>query len=147
MWRRAERPKVCRLALEQTLCAIVTTKLRLDWSPEQIAGWLKREYPGDAHMHLSHETIYRTLYVQARGALKRELLAHLRQRIRCGGVAATRRRANRAGRSLEPRADCGPASERGGSRRPGALGKAISWPAPRTRTLRRSSSASRASSN
>jgi IS30 family transposase len=80
MWRRAERPKVCRLALEPTLCAIVTTKLRLDWSPEQIAGWLKREYPGDAHMHLSHETIYRTLYVQARGALKRELLAHLRQR-------------------------------------------------------------------
>ena len=69
-WRRAERPKPCRLAQEATFCARVTAKLQLDWSPEQIAGWLRREYPGDARMHICHETIYRTLYVQARGALQ-----------------------------------------------------------------------------
>ncbi|HKW13154.1 MAG TPA: IS30 family transposase [Candidatus Krumholzibacteria bacterium] len=78
-WRRAGRPKPCRLALEPKLCHLVAEKLQLEWSPEQIAGWLKREYPGDARMHISHETIYRTLYVQARGALKKELLAHLRR--------------------------------------------------------------------
>jgi len=79
-WHRAERPKACRLAQEAKLRALVAAKLAREWSPEQIAGWLKREYPEDAHMHISHETIYRTLYVQARGALKQELLAHLRRR-------------------------------------------------------------------
>ncbi len=78
-WRRAERPKPCRLAQAPTLRALVTARLERNWSPEQIAGWLKRAYPEDAHMHLSHETIYRTLYVQARGALKKELVAHLRR--------------------------------------------------------------------
>lgn len=78
-WRRAQRPKRCRLAGEPKLHALVAAKLALDWSPEQIAGWLKRTYPEDARMHISHETIYRTLYVQARGALKKELLAHLRR--------------------------------------------------------------------
>ncbi|HTL96803.1 MAG TPA: IS30 family transposase [Gemmatimonadaceae bacterium] len=79
-WRRATRPKPCRLALEPALRRVVTAKLRQEWSPEQIAGWLKREYPQDVRMHISHETIYRTLYVQARGALKKELQAHLRRR-------------------------------------------------------------------
>jgi IS30 family transposase len=79
-WRQAERPKPCRLALQPELCAVIAAKLRLEWSPEQIAGWLKREYPEDVDMHVSHETIYRTLYVQTRGALKKELLAHLRRR-------------------------------------------------------------------
>jgi IS30 family transposase len=79
-WRQAERPKPCRLVREAKLRALVAAKLELEWSPEQIAGWLKREYPGDARMHISHETIYRTLYVQARGALKKELLGHLRRR-------------------------------------------------------------------
>lgn len=79
-WRRAERPKPCRLAQESKLRALLTAKLQLQWSPEQIAGWLKRDYPHDARMHISHETIYRTLYVQARGALKKELIAHLRRR-------------------------------------------------------------------
>lgn len=79
-WRRAERPKPCRLAQESKLRALVAAKLQLEWSPEQIAGWLKRDYPHDARMHISHETIYRTLYVQARGALKKELIAHLRRR-------------------------------------------------------------------
>jgi IS30 family transposase len=79
-WRRAERPKPCRLAGEATLCALVAAKLALNWSPEQIAGWLRSEYPDDPAMQISHETIYRTLYVQARGALKKELVAHLRRR-------------------------------------------------------------------
>ncbi|MGH7647875.1 MAG: IS30 family transposase [Gemmatimonadaceae bacterium] len=79
-WRRAKRPKACRLALEPKLRRLVAAKLRREWSPEQIAGWLKREYPQDARMHISHETIYRTLFVQARGALKKELQAHLRRR-------------------------------------------------------------------
>lgn len=79
-WRQGERPKRCRLARERKLRSLVAAKLRQDWSPEQIAGWLKWAYPGDARMHVSHETIYRTLYVQARGALKKELLRHLRRR-------------------------------------------------------------------
>ncbi len=78
-WHRAGRPKPCRLALDPALCGVVAAKLELDWSPQQIAGFLKREYPQDTRMHISHETIYRTLYVQARGALKRELVAHLRR--------------------------------------------------------------------
>ncbi len=78
-WRRAQRPKPCRLSREPELSAVVAAKLELDWSPQQIAGFLKREYPLDTNMHISHETIYRTLYVQARGALKKELVAHLRR--------------------------------------------------------------------
>ncbi len=79
-WHRARRPKRCLLTLNERLRDLVAQKLREDWSPEQISGWLKREYPLDEAMHISHETIYRTLFVQARGALKRELLAHLRSR-------------------------------------------------------------------
>ncbi len=78
-WGRAQRRKRCRLAQAPRLARLVAQKLERDWSPEQIAGWLRRTYPGDPQMHVSHETIYRTLYVQARGVLKRELLAHLRR--------------------------------------------------------------------
>ena len=81
-WQRATRPKRCRLAMHPRLGAAVAAKLRADWSPEQIAVWLTRTYPDDPTMHVSHETIYRTLYVQARGALKQELTAHLRRRRR-----------------------------------------------------------------
>jgi IS30 family transposase len=79
-WHRARRPKRCLLAINECLRDIVASKLQEDWSPQQISGWLKREYPLDEAMRVSHETIYRTLFVQARGALKRELLAHLRSR-------------------------------------------------------------------
>jgi len=79
-WERARRPKRCRLAIASRLRRVVSTKLRLKWSPEQISGWLKQEYPHDEDMHISHETIYRTLFIQARGALKRELQTHLRTR-------------------------------------------------------------------
>jgi IS30 family transposase len=78
-WRRAQRPKLCKLVEQPGLARIVTTKLQMQWSPEQIAGWLKHTYPGDQSRHVSHETIYRSLYVQARGALRRELLQHLRR--------------------------------------------------------------------
>jgi IS30 family transposase len=79
-WRRAERPKPCRLARAAKLCALVAAKLERNWSPEQITGWLRSAYPDNPAMQISHETIYRTLYVQARGALKKELIAHLRRR-------------------------------------------------------------------
>jgi IS30 family transposase len=90
--KRARRPKKCLLAIDERLRDVVARKLREDWSPEQISGWLKREYPDDEAMRISHETIYRTLFVQARGALKRELLAQLRSRrmMRKGRHASTR---------------------------------------------------------
>ena len=77
-WDRACRPKLCKLACNRALCQIVAKKLKLNWSPQQIAGWLKREFPGDEHNYVSHETIYRSLFVQARGVLKKELQQHLR---------------------------------------------------------------------
>ena len=78
-WDRALRPKQCKLAENRVLARLVTELLRLLWSPEQIAGWLKHTYPGVESLHVSHETIYRSLFIQARGALKRELLQHLRR--------------------------------------------------------------------
>jgi IS30 family transposase len=78
-WERARRPQRCRLARNRVLAGLVAAKLEQDWSPQQIAGWLKLEFPGDETMRVSHETIYLTLFVQARGALKRELVAHLRR--------------------------------------------------------------------
>jgi IS30 family transposase len=78
-WDLAKRPKRCKLVLQPELANIVADKLRLQWSPEQIAGWLKHTYPGDEDHQVSHETIYRSLYIQARGALKKELLEHLRR--------------------------------------------------------------------
>ena len=77
-WDRAQRPKPCKLATHPALRRIVARKLRCNWSPEQIAGWLKREYPTDEHHTVSHETIYRSLFVQARGVLKKELQLYLR---------------------------------------------------------------------
>lgn len=77
-WERALRPKPCRLGTHAQLRWRVAQKLALQWSPEQIAGWLKREYPADEHMQVSHETIYRSLFVQSRGVLRKELMAQLR---------------------------------------------------------------------
>lgn len=78
-WDRARRPKRCKLIDNPTLARMVAGKLQLQWSPEQIAGWLKRTYPGNEDFQVSHETIYRSLFIQARGALKKELLEHLRR--------------------------------------------------------------------
>lgn len=79
-WERALRPKRCRLACHGQLRWRVAQKLALQWSPQQIAGWLKRQYPDDPDMRISHEAIYRSLFIQSRGVLKKELMAHLRTR-------------------------------------------------------------------
>ena len=78
-WDRAHRPKRCKLVQNRSLAHIVAGKLQLQWAPQQIAGWLKHTYPCDGDYHVSHETIYRSLFIQARGALNKELLQHLRR--------------------------------------------------------------------
>ena len=77
-WDRAHRPKRCKLARHRSLARVVAAKLQQQWSPQQIAGWLKRTYPESEQARVSHETIYRSLYIQARGVLKKELQACLR---------------------------------------------------------------------
>lgn len=76
----ARRPKPCLLANNAKLRRIVAVKLKQDWSPEQIAGWLKQTYSDNKQMCISHETIYRSLFIQARSVLKKELLKHLRSK-------------------------------------------------------------------
>ena len=97
-WARARRPKPCRLARHPRLRAAVAGRLACQWSPQQIAGWLRRTFPSDADMHVSHETIYRSLFVQSRGVLKRELLQHLRQRQRFRHARAATRPGHHRGR-------------------------------------------------
>jgi len=77
-WDRARRPKRCKLAQRRRLQRAVARKLARNWSPQQVSAWLERRYAGDETMRVSHETIYRKLFIQARGALKKELLGHLR---------------------------------------------------------------------
>jgi IS30 family transposase len=79
-WDRARRPKRCKLAQQRRLQRAVARKLARNWSPQQISAWLERRYAADQTMRVSHETIYCTLFIQARGALKKELLGHLRSR-------------------------------------------------------------------
>lgn len=79
---RARRPKACKLSLNEPLRQLVAQKLALDWSPQQIDAWLKRQYPMDNTLHISHETIYRSLFIQTRGVLRKELQKHLRERRR-----------------------------------------------------------------
>ncbi|MCL4122975.1 UNVERIFIED_CONTAM: hypothetical protein GTU68_063350 [Idotea baltica] len=79
-WQRALRPKTCKLAGRLNLIHLIAQKLQRSWSPQQISGWLKREYPTDKNYHVSHETIYKSLFIQTRGVLKKELLACLRSR-------------------------------------------------------------------
>ena len=81
-WVSALRPKRCLLAMNRKLRDTVASKLILEWSPEQISGWLKTEYPKDERVRVSHETIYRSLFIQARGVLKKELMGHLRSKRR-----------------------------------------------------------------
>src|SRR5678816_4354548 len=79
-WDRARRPKACKLARHPELRRVVARHLIRNWSPQQIAGWLKSNHPEDEALRVSHETIYRSLFIQARGVLKKELLLHLRSR-------------------------------------------------------------------
>lgn len=92
-WQRARRPQRCRLARRPRLRRWVAAKLHRDWSPRQIAVALRRTFPADESMRVSHETIYRTLFVQARAALKQELQAHLRR----GGYMRRAQSATRTG--------------------------------------------------
>jgi len=77
-WENAKRPKPCKLIGNKALCLRIARKMKAAWSPQQIAGWLKRKYPNNEEFHVSHETIYKTIYIQTRGALKKELQKHLR---------------------------------------------------------------------
>jgi transposase, IS30 family len=95
-WEQVRRPKRCRLAAQPRLRRLVADKLAGDWSPEQIAGWLKRQFPEDTRMRISYETIYRSLFIHTRGVLKKELTRHLRTR-------RTMRRAKRASTEGQPR--------------------------------------------
>lgn len=96
-WDRSRRPKPCKLAENRALARLVAKKLKASWSPEQIAGWLKRTYPDDEHNRVSHETIYRSLFIQTRGALKKELTKYLRkqQSMRRGRHATRKRKAGK----------------------------------------------------
>jgi IS30 family transposase len=78
-WARSRRPKACRLATRAPLRRVVAAKLAAQWSPQQIANWLRVTFPSDADMQVSHETIYRSLFIQSRGVLKRQLQQHLRR--------------------------------------------------------------------
>ncbi len=90
-WRRAQRPKICRLVARPALRSLVAEKLARQWSPQQISGWLRVSFPGDPEMQVSHETIYRSVFVQSRGVLKRALVQHLRrQRAHRRARAASR---------------------------------------------------------
>ena len=95
-WDRACRPKRCKLSQHRRLQRIVAGKLHLDWSPEQISGWLEQTFPQDESLRVSHETIYRSLFVQTRGVLKKELMRHLRSR-------RTMRRSKHASTDGQPR--------------------------------------------
>ena len=100
-WELALRPKVCLLAIQVKLQKIVAGKLILDWSPEQISGWLKIQYPDDESMRVSHETIYRSLFIQARGVLKKELMQHLRTKRRIRRSRHSRVRGHRMGQIVD----------------------------------------------
>jgi len=101
-WQSALRPKRCLLSIHVKLRNIVASKLILDWSPEQISGWLKTQYPDDESLRVSHETIYRSLFIQARGVLKKELLEHLRSKRRMRRSQHSRIFKTRAVKSRRP---------------------------------------------
>src|ERR1700680_1556242 len=100
-WESALRPKVCLLAVHQELRKIIASKLILDWSAEQISGWLKIQYPEDESMRVSHETIYRSLFIQARGVLKKELIQHLRSKRHIRRSQQSRDSGNRCGQIVD----------------------------------------------
>ena len=77
-WQNASRPKPCKLAASPVLCDFITEKLQHKWSPQQISGWLSRHWVDNKDMQISHESIYKSLYLQARGVLKKELMQQLR---------------------------------------------------------------------
>lgn len=107
-WDCAARPKLCKLSLNDPLCHLIARKLRLKWSPQQIAGWLKRKHPDQGESRVSHETIYRSLYVQTRGVLKKEL----QECLRSPRAIRRSRHATQKGLKLRKIKDAIPISER-----------------------------------
>ena len=107
-WDCAKRPKACKLSFNEPLCRFIARKLRLKWSPQQIAGWLMRRYPGEEQERVPHETIYRSLYVQTRGVLKKEL----QQCLRSPRAIRRSRHATQKGLKLRKIKDAVPISER-----------------------------------
>jgi IS30 family transposase len=107
-WDCAKRPKACKLSFNEPLCAFIARKLRLKWSPQQIAGWLKRKNPDEEQHRVSHETIYRSLYVQTRGVLKKEL----QECLRSPRAIRRSRHATQKGLKLRKIKDAVPISER-----------------------------------
>ena len=99
--QKALRPKVCKLVLYEPLRQAVTLKLERHWSPQQIAGWLKHTYPHLEAMQVSHETIYKSLYVQARGALKKELQQYLRSKRQLRGSRHVVKSEDRRGKIID----------------------------------------------
>src|SRR3984893_15320262 len=100
-WELALRPKTCLLALHEQLRTMVASKLILDWSPEQISGWLKNQYPQNGSLRVSHETIYRSLFIQGRGVLKQELVKHLRSQRRTRRARHARDSGHRSGQIVD----------------------------------------------
>ena len=100
-WDSALRPKRCLLAIHAKLRRLVASKLILDWSPQQISGWLKIQYPADESMRVSHETIYRSLFIQARGVLKKGLIQHLRFKRRIRRSRHARDSGHRSGQIVD----------------------------------------------
>lgn len=107
-WGCAKRPKACKLSFNEPLCRLIARKLRLKWSPQQIAGWLRRQHPDDEVRRVSHETIYRSLYVQTRGVLKKEL----QDCLRSPRAIRRSRHATQKGLKLRKIKDAVPISER-----------------------------------
>ena len=144
-WAHARRPKTCRLATRPALRAQVAEKLARDWSPQQIAGWLRDTFPDNSEMQVSHETIYLSLFVQSRGVLKKALVAHLRRARTMRRSSSRRRRGNCAVTSSMPcRSPSDPPVSRIGPSL--NIGRATCCRAPPTPTLRPSSNDNRASS-
>jgi IS30 family transposase len=100
-WQRSERPQLCRLSTRPTLRHAVADKLAWQWSPQQISGWLRRTFPSDPEMQVSAETIYRSLFVQSRGVLKRALIRQLRRQHHFRHARASARRRPRQGQILD----------------------------------------------
>jgi len=134
-WVSALRPKRCLFAVNHRLRDIVASKLILDWSPEQISGWVKTCYPNNESMRVSHETIYRSLFIQARGVLKKELMDHLRSKRRM----RRSRHFSEHGLSRGQIVDAISIRERPAEVEDRAIPghwRGICWPAQRTATLR-----------
>ena len=135
-WESALRPKRCLLAIHVRLRKMVARKLILDWSPEQISGWLKIPYPDDESMRVSHETIYRSLFIQARGVLKKELIGHLRSKRRIRRSQHSRIFKDSRGQIVDA-ISIGKGRQKSRTAPSPAIGRAISLVAQKTVTSRR----------